>query len=263
MVALLFPWLPHGASQAIKARWSRQLLGAFGVRLANSGEAPAAGLLVANHVSWLDIFAINAFAPAAFVAKDDIRSWPLIGWLTSGAGTLFIERGSRAAAQRAREGIVTSLRAGRRVAIFPEGTTSFGDGVLPFHGALLQSALDAGTPVMPIVLRYVDGDGRPTTAAAYVGDTSLWQCLRAIATASGLSARVAFLPAIPPVGDRRHLAAHAHRAIAHALGTTPSPTVPPDGHTAAGIPGDPQGAPLSGCHPTDSPSPAPADPATA
>lgn len=223
---------------------------------------PREGLLVANHISWLDIFAINAFAPAAFVSKDDVRAWPLIGWLSSRTETIFLARGSRAAARQTKEHIAEMLGGRRCVAVFPEGTTSFGDGVLPFHGALLQSALDAGASVMPVALRYVDAAGRPSTAAAYVGETSLWQCLRAIATASGLQVRVAFLPAIPPVGDRRHMAAHAHRVIAHALGATPSPPAPPAGNTATGTPDDPQVAPPSGCHPTDSPSPAPAGPAS-
>ena len=263
-VAFVFPWIPRAGRQALKARWSRQLLTTLGVRLLPSGRPAREGLLVANHISWLDIFAINAVAPAAFVSKDEVLSWPLIGWLSARAETIFLERGSRAAALRTKEHIAATLRQRCPVALFPEGTTSFGDHVLPFHGALLQSALDAGAQVSPVALRYVDRDGHPSLAAAYVGDTSLGQCLRAISMASGLAVRVSFLPPIDPVGgDRRHLAAHAHRAIAHALTATPSRPVPPGDDRATEIPGDLRDGQPSDSHPTDILNPAPADSASA
>lgn len=186
--------------------------------MAFSGNPRPGGLLVANHISWLDVFAINAAAPTTFIAKDDVRRWPVIGWLSAQVGTLFLERGSRSAAQRAREHLVEELRGGGRVGVFPEGTTSDGDRVLPFHGALFQSAIDAGVAVTPVLLRYTDRAGHPSTVAAYVGDTTLWQCLRGIAAASGLTVHVEFLPVIESTGtDRRHLAHHGHQVIAHAL----------------------------------------------
>src|SRR5690606_26195244 len=113
----------------------------------------------------------------AFVSKDDVRKWPLIGWLCARTDTVFLERGSRVAAQRARENLVEALHRGKRVALFPEGTTTRGDTVLPFHSALLQAAIDAGTPVTPVVLRYRSGDGSPSIAPAYVDDISLIGCL--------------------------------------------------------------------------------------
>lgn len=203
---------------AIKARWSRHLLAVFGIQVVASGTQPRHGLLVANHISWTDIFAINAVAPTTFLSKDDVLHWPLIGWLAKQVGTLFLERGSRAAAQRAKEHLIEELRAGRLVGVFPEGTTGFGDHVMPFHAALFQSAIDAGVAVMPALIRYTDRQGRPSQAAAYVGETSLWECMRSIVQASGLTVHVAFLPAIAPDGaDRRHLAHHSHQFISHAL----------------------------------------------
>ncbi|MBU0752144.1 MAG: 1-acyl-sn-glycerol-3-phosphate acyltransferase [Gammaproteobacteria bacterium] len=216
-VALAYPRAGTPRRLQLKQRWSRQLLRCIGVELHVSGAMPD-GLIVANHISFLDIFAINAVAPVAFVSKDEVRHWPLIGWLASRTDTVFLERGSRAAAQRARNGLVEQLRSGGRVAVFPEGTTSRGDGILPFHGALFQAAIDAGAAVTPVALRYLGRDGRCSDAPAYVDAVTLWQCLRAIVHADGLAAHVEVLaPLSSTAVDRRHLAAHAHRIIAHAV----------------------------------------------
>jgi 1-acyl-sn-glycerol-3-phosphate acyltransferase len=222
--ALVYSRLPTGRRQSLKQRWSRQLLECVGVELQVCGTA-AEGLLVANHISFLDIYVINAVAPAAFVAKDEVRRWPLIGWLATQTDTIFLERGSRSAVQHARAKLVDHLRAGRRVAVFPEGTTTTGERMLPFHGALFQAAIDAGAPITPLALRYTGSDGRRSAVPAYVDAITLWQALRAIVTADGLVARIEVLPPIlahctasQPRADRRHLAAHAHRAIAHAIG---------------------------------------------
>lgn len=231
-VALLFPFVPESRRRLMKRRWSRQLVGCLGVSLRHGPQGAASGMLVANHVSFLDIFVLNAVTPAAFVAKEDVRAWPLIGWLCRRTETVFIERGSRRAAQRTREHVVEKLRANALVAVFPEGTTTWGDEVLPFHAALLQSAIDAGTPLTPAVIRYTDGRGEPTRAPGYVGDIGLTECLMAIVRSDGLTAHVEFLPAMCTEGvDRRHLSAHAHRAVAHALarasGRPPNTHAPP------------------------------------
>jgi len=218
-VALLFSWIAPKLRLKLKQRWSRRLLSVLGVELRVAGTSPQ-GLLVANHISFLDIFVITSVAPAIFVSKDEVRHWPLIGWLATRADTLFLERGSRSAAQRARAALVERLAAGDRAAIFPEGTTTNGEKVLPFHGALFQAAIDAGAPVTPVALRYVHASGGHSNAPAYIDDITLWQCLVAIARADGLVAEVDILEPIPSlIADRRHLAAHAHRAIAHARAT--------------------------------------------
>lgn len=260
--ATVFPWLPERYRAILKRRWSRQLLAALGVRLHVAGTPPAGGLLVANHISWLDIYALNALAPTTFVAKDDIRHWPIIGWLSAQVGTLFIERGSRLAAQRTRGQIVGELHSGRRVGVFPEGTTGYGDQIHPFHSALFQSAIDAGTTVAPALLRYTDASGRPTTIAAYVGEISFMESLRAIVATTGLAVNVSFLPPLNATGmERRHLAHHCHQMIAHALAAAvnPSRRAPPGARTAAERPADPPNAPPSDSPPTDNPSRAPGD----
>ena len=222
-VAFVYPWLKEPHRLALKKRWSRQLLGMLGVRLRYQGTLQSdadlpCGLIVSNHISFLDIYVVNAIAPAAFVSKDEVRNWPLIGWLSKHTDTLFLERGSRSAAQRAREKLVNQLRCGKRVALFPEGTTTRGDTVLPFHSALLQSAIDAGTTVTPVVLRYRSDDGSHSTAPAYVDDVTLFECLRAIANEKRLYAEVvAHAPLSTADVDRRQLSAHAHRMIVHTL----------------------------------------------
>ncbi|MDP1606610.1 MAG: lysophospholipid acyltransferase family protein [Rhodocyclaceae bacterium] len=214
--AAVYQWISPTRRLMLKQRWSRQLLGCLGVKLQVRGTA-AEGLLVANHISFLDIYVINAVAPAAFVAKDEVRRWPLIGWLATQTDTIFLERGNRKAAQHARTRIVEQLHTGQRVAVFPEGTTTRGDRVLPFHGALFQAAIDTGAPVTPLALCYLDRDGRRSEAPAYADAITLWQALRAIVSANGLVARIEVLPPLPShSSDRHHLAAHAHRAITHA-----------------------------------------------
>lgn len=225
-VAAVYPWIDLRLRRALKRRWSRQLLETLGVRLkvsAGGTALPAPALVVSNHVSWLDIFAINALTPAAFVSKDDVRHWPLIGWLCAHTETIFLERGSRAAAQRTRETMIEHLHADVHVAVFPEGTTTGGDRVLPFHAALFQSAIDAATPVIPLALRYADGHGNPSRAPAYDGEITMWQCLRAIARAGGLTADLRVLEAIETrKTGRRELSAHCHAAIAWHLAQSPS-----------------------------------------
>lgn len=257
-ILLAYPWIDDRLRLALKRRWSRQLVNILGVRIELRGDGEIRGMAVANHISFLDIFVVNAVAPAAFVSKDDVRQWPLIGWLSHRTDTIFLARGSRSAAQQVRETLAETLRQGRVVAVFPEGTTTDGNHVLPFHGALFQAAIDAGAPVTPVVLHYKDRNGMRSPAPAYVGDTTLMECLWSIVTASGLSAVIeADTPLASAGHDRRQLAAQAHRHVAHRL--TPSHPARPDAHREAGIPGDPQAAPPSGHRPTDSPSPVPAD----
>ncbi len=232
--ALVYPLVGRLTQLRLKQRWSCQLLGMLGVRLrAESALTPEPALLVANHISWLDIFVINAVAPAAFVCKAEVRGWPFIGWLCERTKTVFMPRGSRSAAKLASEAVVGRLRQGWRVAVFPEGTTSDGGGLLPFHAALFQGAVDAGCRVQPLALRYLDGRGRATGAAAYCGDTTLLQSLRRIAATPSLDALIEFLPPLDGRGaERRALAAQSESAIGCALGRPA-----PDGEQAETVRG--------------------------
>ncbi|MFN4147964.1 MAG: lysophospholipid acyltransferase family protein [Rhodocyclaceae bacterium] len=220
-VAVVYPWIDVRPRRALKRRWSRQLLEMLGVRLelGTGRSAPPAGLIVCNHISWLDVFVINAAVPAAFVCKSEVMSWPLIGWLCRHTETIFLERGSRTAAQKTRRAICDELRAGVHVAVFPEGTTTTGERVLPFHAAVFQSAIDARSVVIPVALRYIGRRGDISRAPAYVGDVTLWRTLWAIACAEGLIADLRILaPVASEARERRELAADCHAAIVWHIG---------------------------------------------
>jgi len=163
--------------------WSKELLAILNVTLVLKGGQPALGLVVANHVSWLDILVMNASHPVRFLSKSDVKAWPLLGRLIEGSGTLFIERSKRRDALRVVQTITRYLRDGHRIAVFPEGTTNDGINVLPFHGNLIQAALDAPCPVTPVGIRYLDAvSGTRSMAPTYVDDdtllSSVWRTLR-------------------------------------------------------------------------------------
>lgn len=212
----IFPRLDARQRMQCVGWWSQRLLRVLGIAVDAHGT-PHAGpvLLVANHVSWLDILAINAVQPARFVSKADVRHWPLVGYLVACGGTLFIERERKRDALRVVHQVAAALKDGEIVAVFPEGTTSDGHGVLPFHANLLQAAIATAAPVQPIVLRYRDARSAVSAAAAYVGDTSLLQSIWWIACAQDLRVRVE-LQAVQATHelDRRALAERLRESVA-------------------------------------------------
>ena len=217
---LVFPWAPRAWRDWLVRRWSRQLLGMCGVRVEElPGAAPLRhALVVANHVSWLDIFVINATHPSRFVAKAEIRAWPVVGWLVAAAGTVFIARGNRRDLRHIFKGLVDRLHEGQRVAFFPEGTTARQGTLLPFHANLFEAAIDARVPVQPYALRYVDASGAYHPAVDYVGETTFVQSMVAILNARGVRAQVCCLPVIEAAGaHRRELSQAAHDAISATL----------------------------------------------
>ncbi len=220
VMALRFPSLDAAGRHARIAWWSAGLLRVMGVGLQTSGQArPGANLLLANHVSWLDIAALHAAVPQArFVAKADVLAWPLLGWLIRGAGSLFIERERKRDALRVVHAVADALRAGQTVAVFPEGTTGAGPEPLPFHANLLQAAISTHTPVQLAVLRFADAQHRFSPAVAYLGDTTLLQSLWRVASASGLVVHLALLPAQATAhADRRALALSLRQQVADSL----------------------------------------------
>ncbi|MFF4585094.1 lysophospholipid acyltransferase family protein [Streptomyces sp. NPDC001388] len=210
--------LPAGAVR----RWSRAVVGAAGVRIRVTGAAapPAGGLLlVANHISWLDIPLLAAVRPARMLAKAEIRRWPVAGALAARGGALFIDRDRLRALPGTVARIAGVLRAGQAVAAFPEGSTWCGRAQGHFRRAVFQAALDARVPVQPVRIRYRDSRGAASTAPAYVGDDSLAASLWRVVSVRGLVAEVEVLPLIEPDGhhDRRTL---ARAAEARSLGRT-------------------------------------------
>lgn len=222
----VFPWIGAGLRERLISVWSRSLLRACGVRVQEvlAPGAPSLSamrgrqgqgqgrLLLPNHISWLDIFVIDAVAPASFVAKSEIARWPLVGTLVARAGTVFVERGRRHAVHSVIQALAQRLAQGYRAAVFPEGTTSEGDRLLVFHGNLIQAALNAGVPMVPIGLRYLDPDGERSHAVMYVGDTTLVASLWRITGHPRLTVQLHVLPMIAPDGKTRQAIAQETRA---------------------------------------------------
>jgi 1-acyl-sn-glycerol-3-phosphate acyltransferase len=212
-----FHGMPQAERDARVQRWAERMLAIMGVLLEVQGTPPAAGpaLVVCNHLSWLDIVAVHAARHVRFVSKAGVHHWPVVGTLAVGAGTLFIERESRRDALRVVHHMTEALRNGDLVAVFPEGTTSDGRGVLPFHANLLQAAIVSGAPVLPTALRFADAaTGEMSAAPLYVGDDSLLGSLWRTLTAPPLLAVVRFGELQTAAGrDRRGWAQSLHADV--------------------------------------------------
>lgn len=230
----------------IISRWSARLLRILGVRLIVNAP-PESGpdqfrhgaMLVANHISWLDIFIIHATRRVHFVSKHEIRDWPVVGWLAARVGTLFIQRAKKSDIARINREMHALLDDGAWVAVFPEGTSTDGSQLLRFLPSLFQPAVDENLPVMPVALQYETPQGAYTDAAAYAGEISFGQSLWRIAGEREIVARLTFCAPVRAAG-RRELAEAAYREIAGALGITltSSASVPGDNppETPGGLP---------------------------
>jgi len=223
VAAALFPRVPAAVSGALVRFWSRVLMVVLGVRLeVPTGRAPPASacgaLLLMNHISWADVFVLAAVTPARFVAKAEVEHWPLVGRFATAVGTVFVERGRRHSISRVNQLVSARLQGGQSIGVYPEGTTTDGTQLLRFHSNLVQAALDASAPVIPVALAYYQ-DERPTTAAAFIGDMTLIGSLWRILVTPRLTARLHWLAPVDCAGQtRQEIARRARSAIAQALG---------------------------------------------
>ena len=183
-IVFLFPRMDPLQRQAEVQAWARGMLQVLGIGLQVRGSPPVRGplMLVANHISWLDILVMHAARHCRFVSKADVQRWPLIGRLATGAGTLYIARESSRDAMRVVHHMAASLKDGDILAVFPEGTTSDGVSLLPFHANLLQAAISADAPLQPVGLNFIDAaTGRTSLSPCYIDDDtlvgSLWRTL--------------------------------------------------------------------------------------
>ncbi|WP_405922983.1 lysophospholipid acyltransferase family protein [Streptomyces sp. NBC_00035] len=190
--------------------WCRTIVRAAGVRLRITGVAPPAGglLVVANHISWMDIPLLAAVRPGRMIAKAEIRQWPVAGALTASSGALFIERDRLRALPRTVERIADTLRDGSTMVVFPEGSTWCGRAQGYFRRAVFQAALDAGVPVQPVRIHYRLDGGAASTAPAFVGSDSLITSVWRVVSARSLVAELDVRPVLAPGdhADRRDLA---------------------------------------------------------
>jgi len=252
----VFPFVDGHRQLRIIKRWSRQLLAILRVRLHVHGRPPGGHqptVIAANHVSWLDIWVIHAVSPVRFVAKSDVRRWPLIGWLVARAGTIFIERSKRSDTARTNRTIVDTLARGERVGIFPEGTTTDGTHLRAFHASLFQPALGAGARVATAAIRYPLRDGSVNLDASYAGERSLVESVRLILRHRTVRAELTFAGEMEISGrTRREIAQGCEVLIARAL------HLPVPGRKS-GTASDPPAATPSDVAPTDNRYPARTD----
>jgi 1-acyl-sn-glycerol-3-phosphate acyltransferase len=213
-----FSRISQSEREAHVQRWSGQLLTLLGVELRVIGSPISSGLLVANHLSWLDNLAIHAAHFCRFVAKSDIKSWPVIGYLTDQSGMLFVERTSRRDSHRVVQAVAQRLLAGDCVAVFPEGTTGNGLELLPFHANMIQSAIDADAPVQTVTIRFLDPEGCVSRAPLYEGDDTLLSSVWRVLGSGGITAVLHFGEIEKANGrDRRAFAAHLRTTIEQVL----------------------------------------------
>ncbi|CAN5722984.1 lysophospholipid acyltransferase family protein [soil metagenome] len=213
IVLFRFAALDTAGRHARVGWWSAEMLRVMGIATQVEGSLQPGGvLLAANHVSWLDITALHAVVPQArFVSKADIQSWPLLSRLADAADTLYLHRERKRDALRVVHLVAQALSEGQAVAVFPEGTTSDGRALLPFHANLFQAAIVTSTPVQPIALRFSDAYQRVSPAVEFIGATTLVESLWRVACAEGLVAHITLLPARASVAVERRALAQALR----------------------------------------------------
>lgn len=236
LVATRYRRLAHAERAVVSQRWARHFLQILNIQTVIVGDAPLAPpntLVVANHVSWLDIFALSCGTVSRFVAKREIRDWPLAGYLAHNAGTIFIDRSRRRDASRVNQHLAHALEQGGCMTVFPEATTSDGSGLLPFKASLFESVRLSGGTVLPVALRYLDADGHLTREPAYIGEISLLASLRRILRIPALRVEVSYgAPlAAASFASRFALADAARTEVARGLRLSPDTL-----HTAANTP---------------------------
>lgn len=202
--------------------WSRILLFLCGARIKVRGEPSRVGpaLCVANHVSWIDIFVINCVRSTSFIAKSEIRHWPVIGWLVAGSGTVFIERGHRHAVRTVGHQMKARFEQGEAIGLFPEGTTSSGFDVAAFHSSLFDAAIRAKVDIQPIALIFFHR-GQRSDYVAFVGEQTLLQNMWRLLGTTGVLIEVEFLSVMTSDCSeelgRSRVAAQAHHVIRQAI----------------------------------------------
>jgi 1-acyl-sn-glycerol-3-phosphate acyltransferase len=222
LIEIVFPHIRPSERDTIIECWCREVLDVLSIRLNLQGETPpeqvSSVLFVANHVSWMDILVINACRRVRFVAKAEVRQWPLVGWMAARTGTLFLKRTSHREVARVTKSVATFLRRGNCIALFPEGTTTDGTSIQAFHSGLFESAIAAEALVWPVAIAYKRPDGSLDPDIAFVGRQSLVSSIVNVLARPTTQAQLSFsTPVISSTGDRRELTAWCHRAIEQSL----------------------------------------------
>ena len=223
-IAVSAPLLPLVTDRCRSWWWqtaARAVLTAAGVRIVVTGPrrfAVGGVLVVANHVSWIEVLALSAVRPLRMVAKGEIRAWPVIGAAAEAFGAVFVDRARLRDLPAGVARISSALASGDAVGVFPEGTTWCGAAAGPFRRAAFQAAVDTGSPVRPVAVTIRTPDGRPSRAASFVGEETLLACLSRVLRLPGVVCELTVLPMIHPRGTRADVARQAATAIGTVTG---------------------------------------------
>ena len=223
ILRVIFPRATPTTRRRLVGWWSAKVLRIAGVSIRVHGTPPAAGeigaMIAANHVSWLDIFALAGVRPTRFIAKAEIRDWPLAGWIAEHGGTIFIRREKRRDTGRISERVREALAEGDCIGLFPEGATTEGDEMLKFHSSLFEPAVANAAHVHPCAIRYERADGTLCREVAYVGELSFMQSFGLVLRQRGVVVTLSFAAPVETVNrTRREVAALAESEIASLLG---------------------------------------------
>jgi len=223
ILLLAFPWLKAEQRHHSIRKWCQQLLGIFHIHLSVIGAEQledAYYLMAANHISWIDIHVINAFKPHYFVAKAEVASWPIFGWMAKQLGTLFIERGKASSIRKIVPELATQLHQ-KAICVFPEGTSTDGWQVAPFKSNLFEAAIVASAPVYTLAIQYFDlQTGKKTTAPAFIGDMGLLDSMWSLICSPPICAELHISAKLPRLDDRKALAELSQSLIAAQLRDT-------------------------------------------
>ncbi len=220
-----FPKLDRDQKLECIQKWSHDTLKILGIHVVHetplahveNSESPL--LLVGNHVSWVDALIIQSIQPSIFVAKSEVKGWPIVGHIATGCGVVFVDRGSPSSARRMVDDVASALHHGYCVAGFPEGTSSEGSSVSLFHANLFEAAINHQVQVLPLAIRYTN----PTTGAlclkaAFIGDIGFVASLHQVMSSAGIQAKVHVGAMLSPQGHSRRTLAHlSHRSVSHQL----------------------------------------------
>ncbi len=220
-VALVYPFVSIGVRNAMNHHWSRALMFLCGVKLRVMGEPTLQGsaLWVANHVSWIDIYVLSSVRCVAFIAKSEIRDWPVIGWLVAKVGTIFVNRSQRNSVRKVGADMQKLFDQDMVIGLFAEGTTSRGFDVLPFHTSLFEPPVRAGIKIQPVALRFFH-KGQRSDYLAFVGNESLIHNLWVLLGTTGAMVEVQFIPPVPAEqyeGGRAQVADYVREHIREAV----------------------------------------------
>lgn len=209
--------LRHDASRAECAEWLHQScvrgLAALNLHLSTTGQFPSGGLIVSNHLSYLDILAFSAALPCVFVSKAEVQRWPIFGRYARWAGSVFVRRHDRTDAARANVSVAKSLEDGVPVVLFPEGTTTDGHRVMRFHSTMLQPAIDARALITPCAISYELNDGDVGREVCWWGDMPLLPHFWNLLGKEVIRGRIAFGEPVPASGDRKQLSDVLHERV--------------------------------------------------